>query len=661
MNSIIKNKLCSRTTYKRKIKIILAKLREESRKNREKTLQVEDSHSSDVTDPVCDIDPSFCHKELVFDSESVSFKDDSQEVSSTKKEPEYLTQNLANWAIQHNVSHVCLKDMLKILHNSHPYLPLDPRTLLHTSLAVENVFIDVPPGRYWHFGLVRALTKVFERVDTLTCPKEIFLDFNIDGIPVSKSSKGQFWPILCSPDGFRFPPLVIGVYYGMAKPSNVSEFLRLFLEEAGNISDVNIGSVNIVFKIRNFICDAPARSYLKGIKGHNGYFACERCNVEGDYNYNSHQMSFPTLSKSLRTNASFRAKIHEDHHTQPSPLEKLSIDMINNFPLDYMHLLCLGVMKKLLVTWIRNRSLKTKLSAKNIENISNNLVSLRKCTPCEFNRTARGLDVISFWKATEFRTFLLYLGPVVLKTQIHDEVYDNFMKLHCAVSICLSKNKHVFIDVAQNLFHSFVVNFAKIYGSENISYNIHNLYHVVDDVKYHGPLDNISAFKYENRLQYVKQKIRSGNKPLEQIANRIFEEFENSKMRYDDKITPWPYDKDNKRSCELEGCIGIYRAIRLRQFVLKSSFADAYFLTKSEQIVRMEYATFLHGTPVIYGSSLKQKLNFYEQPFYSTFLSVYQSNEEENAPTLWKIDEITSKFFKINLATGSVFFPLVHC
>ena len=214
---------------------------------------------------------------------------------------------------------------------------LDPRTFLHTSIA-EKHFFDVPPGRYWHFGVVPALAKVFESIYKL--PTEICLDFNIDGIRASKSSKRQFWPILCSPEGFSLPPLVIGVYYGMAKPSKVDEFLKLFLQEATMISDLNKGSRTIKFKIRNFICDAPARSYLKGIKGHNGYFACERCNVERDYNYNTHQMCFPTLSKSVRTNASFRDKIHEDHHIQSSPLERLPIDMINNFPLDYMHLLC---------------------------------------------------------------------------------------------------------------------------------------------------------------------------------------------------------------------------------------------------------------------------------------------------------------------------------
>ncbi|XP_055845561.1 uncharacterized protein LOC129911712 [Episyrphus balteatus] len=656
MNSIIKNKVFSKSTYKRKLKKSLTKIRAKGVPdvNFTKSNLVEHRHQE------------LSSKHVISDSDCDSLEEQSAELGFdlVKQTSENISKNLKNWAVKYNLTHVCLRDLLDILHCSHPCLPLEPRTFLHTSIAEKQHFFDVPPGRYWHFGLVRALTKVFESIDKL--PTEIFLDFNIDGIPVSKSfNEGQFWPILCSPEGFSLAPFVIGVYYGMAKPSKVDEFLKLFLQEAKTINNLNIGSKTIKFKIRNFICDAPVRSYLKGIKGHDGYFACERCNVEGDYSYNTHQMCFPNLSKSVRTNVSFRNKIHEDHHIQsPSPLESLPIDMINNFPLDYMHLICLGIMKKLLLLWIKNGSLKTNLSSKNIEKISDLLVSMLTFMPCEFNRTVRRLDVISIWKATEFRTFLLYLGPIVLKNEIHQDLYENFMQLHCAVSICLSEKSSNFINIAQILFKSFIQGFAKIYGSENISYNIHNLYHIADDVKFHGPLDNISAFKYENCLQYLKHIIRSENRTLEQIANKISEDFENTTNHLKTTTFPRLYNLDKHKICEIKGCkAGIYRAVEFEEFVLKSSDeADCYFLTKSEEIVRMEFATFQNDIAVIYGSSLAQKQNFYDKPFYSKFLNVYKSNgETKNVFQFWKTDDIVSKYFKVPLnTTESVFFPLIH-
>ena len=31
------------------------------------------------------------------------------------------------------------------------------------------------------------------------------------------------------------------------------------------------------------ICDAPAHAFIKGIKSHSGYHACERCNQQGEW------------------------------------------------------------------------------------------------------------------------------------------------------------------------------------------------------------------------------------------------------------------------------------------------------------------------------------------------------------------------------------------
>uniref|UniRef100_T1H1I8 Uncharacterized protein n=1 Tax=Megaselia scalaris TaxID=36166 RepID=T1H1I8_MEGSC len=45
------------------------------------------------------------------------------------------------------------------------------------------------------------------------------------------------------------------------------------------------------------------------------------------------------------------------------------------------------------------------------------------------------------------------------------------------------------------------------------------------DVKRFGVLDNFSCFPFENKLGEIKNCLRSGNLPLEQIAKRIGESF----------------------------------------------------------------------------------------------------------------------------------------
>lgn len=104
-------------------------------------------------------------------------------------------------------------------------------------------------------------------------------------------------------------------------------------------------------KIKAIICDSPARSFITCTKGHNGYFGCSKCIVEGDYE--NHRMLFLHRDSSLRTDESFRLRKNLEHHTGISPFEKILLPMVTTFPLDYMHLVCLGQMKKLLMLWLR--------------------------------------------------------------------------------------------------------------------------------------------------------------------------------------------------------------------------------------------------------------------------------------------------------------------
>jgi hypothetical protein len=40
---------------------------------------------------------------------------------------------------------------------------------------------------------------------------------------------------------------------------------------------------NLKVSVSSFVCDAPARSFLKCTKGHNAYYACERCAIKGKW------------------------------------------------------------------------------------------------------------------------------------------------------------------------------------------------------------------------------------------------------------------------------------------------------------------------------------------------------------------------------------------
>jgi len=63
----------------------------------------------------------------------------------------------------------------------------------------------------------------------------------------------------------------------------------------------------------------------------------------------------------------------------------------------------------------------------------------------------------------------------------------------------------------------------KLYSKEFLVYNVHSLLHLSNDARIHGPLDEFSAFKYENNMQNIKKTLRAKYKPFEQVVNRICE------------------------------------------------------------------------------------------------------------------------------------------
>jgi len=117
-----------------------------------------------------------------------------------------------------------------------------------------------------------------------------------------------------------------------------------------------MNEVIIRIKLNAIICDAPAKSFICGIKGHTGYFSSTKCIQEGEFINN--KVVFLEQNSPLRTDYSFRSRQHEEHHVekylnQLTILETLNIGMVSAVPLDCMHLIFLGVNKTMLRFWIK--------------------------------------------------------------------------------------------------------------------------------------------------------------------------------------------------------------------------------------------------------------------------------------------------------------------
>lgn len=170
-----------------------------------------------------------------------------------------------------NITHNALKKLLIVLNKTSlkKNIPSDPRTLLKTSENIENIRILGDSKLYWHNGLQYCLQKLFWNLDENI---DILLNINIDGLPLFNSSKQEFWPILANiHDMPEYEVMVIGIYCGKGKPPSIETFLREFVDEMKNLLQhgVVINGFKLQVGIRCFICDSPARAFLKGIKTKN--------------------------------------------------------------------------------------------------------------------------------------------------------------------------------------------------------------------------------------------------------------------------------------------------------------------------------------------------------------------------------------------------------
>lgn len=270
--------------------------------------------------------------------------------------------------------------------------------------------------------------------------------------------------------------------------------------------------------------DAPAKAFVLNVKSHSGYSSCTKCIEKGEYQ--NRRIAFSDKPSRLRTDEDFINKTSEGYHLGTSCLENIpQFGLVSHVPLDYQHLLCLGVVKKLINLWLCD-ALKVRLPFRKVQVISNALENIiRPHVPVEFQRKPRSLFHFRQWKATEWRQLLLYTGPTILKPVLSTEVFNNFLTLHVAITILCSNScclNEKYLEYAQNLLQHFVTTFKIIYGSHHVSHNVHGLLHLTYDVRNYGSLD---MFSLNLRIICSRSKNFLGN--LKNHCNKLLKEFKN--------------------------------------------------------------------------------------------------------------------------------------
>lgn len=558
---------------------------------------------------------------------------------------------LASWALENNISHKAFSQLLGWFSTGPDIsnLPRDARTILKTPR--ECSIKTMSDGLYTYCGIKSGLKKQFVKYGFTEC----MLIFNIDGLPIQKSSKKTFWPILCRIHSLPLDSLFcVVIYYGPGKPP-VQEYLEEFVRELNTyLTEGLVFKEGVIVKVKvlAFCCDTPARAYIKCTIGHNHYSGCDKCCVRGVYV--DRRMTFVDRRATLRTDESFSSQQFREHHKYITPLANvLNLGLVTSFPGDYMHAVCLGVMKKLILQW-RDGSRQYRITKEKnillnirISDISNNY------WPVDFNRKPRSISELEYWKAKEYRQFLLYIAPVILHDILPNNVYCNFLLLKFGVMILLnsSLNKD-YNSYANDLLHLFVRNGTEIYGDTFCIYNVHSLIHLADDAKRFGSLEDINCFPFENYLYQLKRMLRKSNEPLQQVIHRlaerdcILEEIKNFKDIY---FEGKPTAEGNKT---------VYPRLKFKGFTISTKLADSCIYIQNG-IIRVTKIYTINNEMFLTGTEYQNVGSFLEYPTDTSTFSIFilrPSKKEINIP----VNNILYKGLILPFKNNYVCYPLLH-
>ena len=150
---------------------------------------------------------------------------------------ENLRMDLASWAVNNNITHKAMNELLQLLSSYAPtfHLPKDAHTLVGTPRSIN--YEKIQGGEYLHFGLKNTLISIAEMYERENVKiNNIEVSLNIDGLPLSRSSSNVFWPILMSEEIFK-SVYIVGIFYGRGKPKSANEFMQKFVDEWKNMKN----------------------------------------------------------------------------------------------------------------------------------------------------------------------------------------------------------------------------------------------------------------------------------------------------------------------------------------------------------------------------------------------------------------------------------------
>ena len=126
-------------------------------------------------------------------------------------------------------------------------------------------------------------------------------------------------------EGVKMPtldPFIVGTLK-LERKTNTKDFTKDFVKELAILADPAKSGLSFKVLLVCMICDTPQRSECKGIIGHGGYYACERCVVRGVTTPGNSVVKYPDLDQRLRTDDQWPQYLMPDDPRADPPTKKV--------------------------------------------------------------------------------------------------------------------------------------------------------------------------------------------------------------------------------------------------------------------------------------------------------------------------------------------------
>lgn len=127
-------------------------------------------------------------------------------------------------------------------------------------------------------------------------------------------------------------------------------------------------------------------------------------------------------------------------------------------------------------------------------------------------------DHRNFWKASEFRSWLLYYSLPLLLGQLPPLYLQHYALLVCAMHILLQPQlTEGKIAAAEEMLRDFIHFLPELYSETECTLNAHLLLHICDHVRHWGPLWVFSTFGFESMNGYLVGHIHATYRVADQL------------------------------------------------------------------------------------------------------------------------------------------------